>query len=268
MAEVTILIPNYRTLELTQLCLRLIRQYTDPALIKVIVIDNDSQDASLTYLRSLHWITLLERPKVEGESAPLQHAKALDLALTHVDTPYVLSIHTDTLVKHPDWLPFLLSHIKKNEKCAGVGSWKLEQKSWYQLFLKKLEQSVQKMYYYLSRRKRHAIAGYGNNHFYLRSHCALYRTQLLKEHQLHFADGDEVAGKSMHRALVNAGYQLEFLESEILLHYLDHINHATMVLNPELGASAQSIAQGRKRLAHRLAMVDMERVLANHNLDQ
>src|SRR5579862_1364184 len=119
---VTILVPNYKTLELTKLCLRLLRKYTEPGLAKVIVIDNDSQDASLDYLRRLSWIELIER-KTTGEAPAMAHSKALDLALTRVQTPYVLSIHTDTLVKHAGWLTFLLSRMAKDPRLAGVGSW-------------------------------------------------------------------------------------------------------------------------------------------------
>ena len=93
---VTILIPNYKTPDLTKLCLRLIRRFTDLRLAKVLVIDNDSKDASLDYLRTLKWIELLERPAVAGESGAMAHSRALDLALARVKTPYVLSIHTDT----------------------------------------------------------------------------------------------------------------------------------------------------------------------------
>src|SRR6185312_4131555 len=102
--EVTILVPNYKTLELTKLCLRLLRKFTDPNQVKVIVVDNDSRDASLDYLRSLAWIELIERTAIPGESPPLSHARALDLGLARTNTPYVLSIHTDTLVHHPKWL--------------------------------------------------------------------------------------------------------------------------------------------------------------------
>ena len=56
--KVTILIPSYRTPDLTKICLRLIRKNTPNGLAKVIVIDNDSRDASTEYLRSLAWITL------------------------------------------------------------------------------------------------------------------------------------------------------------------------------------------------------------------
>lgn len=121
--KVTILIPNYRTLKLTKLCLRLIRKYTEPNLIHVIVIDNNSRDDSLDYLRSLNWIELIERKGVKDESPSLAHSRALDLALERVKTPYTLSIHTDTLVKDRQWLTALLGEMEKETDIAGVGSW-------------------------------------------------------------------------------------------------------------------------------------------------
>ncbi len=125
---VTALIPNYKTLKVTKLCLRLLRKYTDPKKISIIVIDNDSQDESLKYLKSLKYITLIERKKKQDDSPSLSHARALDLALEKVTTPYVLSMHTDTFVKHPGWLDVLLAEIEQESIIAGVGSWKPESK--------------------------------------------------------------------------------------------------------------------------------------------
>ena len=227
--QVSILIPNYKTAELTKLCLRLLRKYTDARLAKFIVIDNDSQDDSLAYLKELSWIHLIERPRIIDEPPVMSHARALDLGLTQVDTPYVLSIHTDTLVKHPRWLPFLIAQIEKNPAIGGVGSWKLESKPWFKRFLKHIERYMQKG---LSQLSNQPLKSAGDYH-YLRSHCALYRMDLILKHGLSFADREEVAGKLMHKKLVERGYEMTFLPSEILGQYLDHINHATTLLNPE-----------------------------------
>ena len=87
--QVTILVPNYKTPEITKICLRLLRKYTDFSQVRVIVIDNDSGDASLDYLRGLKWVELIER-KAEADDTPaLSHARALDLALAQVNAPYV-----------------------------------------------------------------------------------------------------------------------------------------------------------------------------------
>ncbi|HVY53324.1 MAG TPA: glycosyltransferase [Gammaproteobacteria bacterium] len=262
--KVTILIPNYKTLDLTKLCLRLLRKYTTADLAKVVVIDNDSQDASVEYLRSLSWITLIERPKVAGESPVLSHARALDLGMQQANTPYVLSIHTDTLVKHPQWLEFLIHQIEKNPNTAGVGSWKLESKPWLKRFFKVCERGLQKFYRTICSKDERAE----ENYHYLRSHCALYRMDLIHQHQLAFADNEQVAGKGMHKKLVDLGYQMIFLTSEVLGQYLDHINHATTLLNPEF---KDTIRRNRdkelKKLEKRLHSIGAEKILAADSLD-
>jgi len=264
---VTILVPNYKTLELTTLCLRLLRKYTDMNKAIVMVIDNDSQDASLDYLRRLPWITLIERPAVPGEGGVQAHSQALDLALKHVTTPYVLSIHTDTLVKHPQWLDFLVQHLENDPMIAGVGSWKLECKPWWRHCLKQAERYLQLAYYWITAKKHHPLEGVGKNYYYLRSHCALYRTHLLHQMGLHFSDGDMVAGKAMHQALVKAGYRMEFLPSDRLIPYLDHVNHATTVLNPSLSTRKKSVDKGLRRIQKSLRHVNADVILQDESLD-
>ncbi len=258
MQKVSILIPHYKTLELTKLCLRLVRKFTDLSLAKIIVIDNGSQDASTEYLRGLKWIELIERSKVAGERGHVAHSHALDLALEKVNTPFVLSIHTDTLVKRSDWLPFLLQHIEGDENIVGVGSWKLEPRPWWKKIFKSIENVFQSIYSHQTRQKN----------YYLRSHCALYRTGVLRKHQLKFLMGEGVAGMDMHRVLIEKGYHTKFLSSEELLPYLDHVNHATMILNPEFDVSQRAVRKGRKRLTQQLSSVDMEKILADDLLDQ
>jgi GT2 family glycosyltransferase len=265
--QVTILVPNFRTLQLTKLCLRLLRKYTSPDLAKVIVIDNDSRDESVQYLRSLKWIELIERVHVPGETPALSHSRALDLALEQVQTPYVLSIHTDTLVRNSQWLPFLLDQINQSQNIAGVGSWKLENKPTWKKVLKSIERSIQTTYFRLSGKKEHALEGLDHNHYYLRSHCALYRTDLVRKYNSGFADGEEVAGKAMHRKLVTQGYKMVFLSSDILLNYMDHINHATTVLNPELSRKEKSVIKGQKRIQKSLAAFRSEEILQDESLD-
>jgi glycosyltransferase involved in cell wall biosynthesis len=261
---VSILIPNYKTPELTKLCMRLLRKYTDPSLAKIIVIDNDSQDESLSYLKQLAWIHLIERPRILNEPPVMSHARALDLGLTQVDTPYVLSIHTDTLVKHPQWLNFLISRIEKNPLIAGVGSWKLEAKPWYKRILKQCERSLQKNYRSLIGKQKPL----GEDYHYLRSHCALYRMDLINKYELTFADSEQVAGKLMHKKLIELGHEMVFLPSETLGQYLDHINHATTLLNPEF---KDTIRRNRnkelQRMEQRLRSIGSREILMENHLD-
>lgn len=264
---VTILVPNFKTMELTKLCLRLLRNYTTKGIAKVVVIDNDSADESLTYLRTVSWIDLIERQTIAGESPVMSHSRALDLGLEQVTTPFVLSIHTDTLVKHPQWLEFLLAEIVKRPTIAGVGSWKLEAKPWWRRVLKLVEHQLQYLYFSLIGKTHHGLEGVGKNYYYLRSHCALYRMDVLRQLNLHFTDGDMVAGKYLHKKIIEAGYEMIFLPSEKLIHYLEHINHATTVLNPRLSSREKSVARGMRRIEKSLKRMQADQVLADASLD-
>lgn len=265
--QVTILIPNYKTPEITKICLRLIRQHTDFNRVEVIVIDNNSNDASLEYLKTLDWITLIERKADAPETPPLSHSRALDLALKQVKTPYVLSIHTDTFVKRADWLDVLLKPFDNNPKLAGVGSWKLESKSRLQMLGYQFEQAWKKL---LS--NYFGYSGYRADRLdvsarYLRSHCALYRMDVIRQLKTCFSDGDDTAGRAMHQKMVTAGYNMLFLSSGELGRYVDHLNHATMVLNPEFGSSEQMRKEGSKRIKEKLRGIDANGILANVKLD-
>ncbi len=287
--KVSILIPNYKTLTLTKLCLRLIRKYTDPEMIHVIVIDNDSDDDSTLYLRSLKWIELIERKQVEGETPALSHSMALDLALERVKTPYVLSIHTDTFVKNSSWLNVLIAEIEKDSNIAAIGSWKLEDPpSLYKRFWKIFEFRIREAIYSVTRNakkldhvKSQKRSGYydlfqpnslnlnddDSGHYYLRSHCALYRMDLIKKYNLCFSGEDKTAGSHMHSILVQNNHNMVFFSISFLSRYLVHLNHATMILHPEFGLKNRVVRQGLKRIEKELKMLKSDEILKEDALD-
>ena len=255
--DCTIIIPNYKTPELTKLCLRSLRKHTDLNKARIVVVDNDSADASLEYLRSLKWITLLER-KTAGEPGFVMHARALDEALKLVDTPFFAVMHTDTIVVSDKWLDYLLGAFDGNPKLAGVGSWKLEKCSRLKYYGQRLEDLVRRM---LLRRRRHTP-----EERYLRSHCAVYRTELVRLRTKGFYDG-ETAGQSLHRMLVAAGFEMRFLESSELGMYIRHLNHATMILNPS-GEGRTSRPSSRRKLVDEMDDAAFAAILADDTLDR
>ena len=238
--KVSIIVPNFRTLLMTELCLNNLRHYTDLNRAEVIVVDNDSQDESVEYLRHLDWITLLER-KTEGESGPLMHSRALDLALSEVDSEYVLVMHTDTIVKRPDWLDFLLGKIEAEEGIAAVGSWKLENVSPIKRFFKKIEGIFRLLRRHKPLDRKH----------YFRSHCAMYKTEILRRCKSTFSSGDS-AGIEIFNELQSKGYKLPFIESEELCKYMLHLNHATAILNPTGNARKTNDPRRREALMRQL----------------
>lgn len=266
--EVTILLPNYKTPEITKICLRLLRKHTDTSRIHVIAIDNDSGDESLEYLRSLSWIELIERPKRDDETPSLSHSHALDEAMERVTTPYVLSMHTDTFVRRDDWLDFLIDKIKSDKNLAGVGSWKLEVKPWVKRLLKRIEYKWQSFYFPLVGKGYGKLEGKGDNFLYLRSHCALYRTDLIRKYDLKFSQGNDTAGKIMHKMLVEHGHDMLFIPSEELIHYMVHLNHATMFLNKEFNIRQYNRNKGISRMRKIFNKLKTQELLQDDHLDK
>ena len=252
---VTVIIPNYKTAALTKLCLRSLRKYTDCSRIKVLVVDNDSQDESTEYLRSLSWITLIER-KTGSESGPEMHVKALDQAMGMVTTPLVLIMHTDTIVISPDWLDFLLSRMNRTPNTVGVGSWKLETVPPLKIFFKRIENTVRRL---LGRKIL-------DREHYFRSHCALYKSDAVRENG-GFYDG-ESAGVNLFKKLQEKGYDLPFIDSEELCRYIRHLNHATMILNPKEGDRKTASPRMRRKLNAELRKLKAQEILQDDSLDR
>ncbi len=255
----TVLLPNYKTPELTKLCLRALRKNSDFSRMRILAVDNASGDESVQYLRSLPWIELIERTPSEVEKLPPpeMHSTALDLALSRVETEFVISLHTDTILLRPDWQDYLMKKISRSEKVAGVGSWKLEQVSPLKQTFKRAEDHLR------------GVFGRGRKEFrFLRSHCALYRTELLRKHTRGFGDG-ECAGSSIHRCLLSAGYELDFLPVGELSRYMVHLNHATLILNPEVcPARRTGTSRAFRMLQQKMDSESFSEILRDDSLDR
>ena len=114
----SIVLVNYKTHELTSICLKLLYKIFKDSGVQVWVVDNDSADESTEYLRSLDWIHLIERMPVPDEPGFMAHGCALDLVLDEITTDYLFLLHTDTLIHDPEI--FKLTRTKKPKFISGV----------------------------------------------------------------------------------------------------------------------------------------------------
>lgn len=255
--EITIIIPNYKTPDLTRFCLRSLRLHSDPERVRVIVVDNDSQDESVEYLRKVQWIELMERHDIAGESGSDMHAHALDYALEKVETPYVMVMHTDTIVRSDAWLDFLLKRLEETPGAVGIGSWKLEIVPFWKRLGKVLEEAVRRC---AGRRSKQEVR-------YLRSHCALYRTDAVRHAGCGFFD-EKTAGATLHRKLEENGGRLIFVEARELMKFIRHLNHATMILNPRSGDRRTARPAARARIQRELDELHCAELLNRDDLDR
>lgn len=113
----TIIIPQYKTLELIRLCIRAIKRFSilHP---EIIVVDNNSKDASLDYLKKIKNITLIEnKRKCNGADA---HRLALDLGIKKARSQWILFFHSDSIVLRKGWDEDLIDLTKKYPGTIGA----------------------------------------------------------------------------------------------------------------------------------------------------
>jgi hypothetical protein len=168
-ARVSLVVVNYRTPLQTRLCLRSLRRYTEPS-VEVVVVDNGSADASLTYLRGLRWIRL-----VENTVGPPTHERALDLGVAAAAGDVIGVLHSDTYVRRADWLETLLGWLRPADVLLGSPD--------------RLIVPLGPLGRFRLRHKRRKLARQWRESGLapkLVTHCALYRRALFDEHGQRF----------------------------------------------------------------------------------
>jgi len=265
--KATICIVNYKTLDLTRLCLRSIRKFSKYP-CEVIVVDNNSQDKSLEYLKSLKWICLVERhPKPDELGGGYAHAAGLDLGLKNCNTEFFVSMHSDTFVRQDNWLRDLINYFGNDENIACVGSGKIELIPKWRILLKKATD--------LRTFKRKVLREpdpVGKFRYHNRTICCLYRTDILRREQLSFlmdiAKGLTV-GKKLYFELVARGYKTVELPASVMGQFVYHLAHATQVVNPQEFTLRKRTVRKCNRIVDKVISSGVvQKILANNSLDK
>ncbi len=265
-AKATICIVNYKTPDFIRLCLRSIRKFTKYP-HEVIVVDNNSQDQSLRYLKSLKWIRLIEHRSNDCQSiGGHAHAAALDLGLKNCNTEFFVSMHSDTFVQKENWLTDLIRYFDNDEDVACVGSGKIELTPKWKILLKNATD--------LRTFKRKLLKEpdpLGKFRYYNRTICCLYRTDVLLSEKLSFGmDQDKglTGGKKLYFELVDRGYKTIELPPSIMGRYVIHLAHATQVINPEEFTLRKKTVRKCHRLVQQImSSLIVQDILADDSLD-
>lgn len=256
--KVTICLVNYKTEELTRLCLRSIRKYTHYP-YKVIVVDNGSADASLDYLRSLDWITLIERaPEEMTHTGSWAQGTALDMGLKICDTEFFLAMHSDAIVHKDGWLKDFVAQCPSDTVCAGGG--KLDLKPSWEILLKKYTDVKE----WIRRWKG------TDTPFYIRAICALYRTEILRREKLTFFDPEKdlTCGQEIYIKLCAGNYKINALSPWDMAKFIYHLAHATMVFNPEFKVRKKTEKKCRQQLENILKSPMVKAIQNDYSLDK
>ena len=264
----SIVIPHYQTAELATLCLRAIRRLTDHP-YEVIVVDNHSEDGSLEALRRVAWIRLVERgPQVEPNPV-LAHASAMDIGMAAARGRWLVSFHTDTIVRKEGWLGALVGRLEADPRAAAIGSDKLDtDPGWYREMKRLGDLRPAKA---LLRR----LAGLppnprqGPSPWYPRSFCAAYRLDLVRALGLNWQpDPTHATGELLYRGLAQAGYEGVQLTSREMHTYVEHVAHATAYLGRGGLGHWRGNAKARRALRRVMGSDLARQLLSDDSLDR
>jgi glycosyltransferase involved in cell wall biosynthesis len=252
-----------------RLCLRALRRYTDGPPYEVIVVDNGSTDESLDWLRSMEWITLVER----GESTPENWIRAmntaLDIGLQRARGDYYLIMHSDTIVRRRGWLRRMVEAIESGPQVASCGSGKLERRGAVEQLLRNATDTKRLRLWLRRTILRDASARQLTREPCPRDYCALYRTAALREHDLSFVSkGGYSAGETAYYDLKHLGYGSSLIPVPEMMRNMDHIAHATGAIRPERKLDrAHTFRKTRRRLKKLFHRDDVDALLADDSLE-
>ena len=226
---------NYKTLALTKISLSLLKQHIDAGAIpkntEIWVVDNDSNDDSTDYLRSLDWIHLIERKSVGKEQGFAAHGHALDLILEQINCPYLFLMHTDTFIYRPDVFALLLTQMQTDAKNVVVGC--LEQLN--RGYLRSGWRIVSRFckYHYRTQMLQLGFKARDPKPYkeqYVKSFFALWNVQWMKQNKLTFMMQDRIPGYALQDKALETAYKIKLISPMKLFNYLDHAEAGTVGL--------------------------------------
>ena len=122
--DLSIIIVNYNTLELTKACVDSVRSSTNGIDYEIIVVDNNSSDGSQDFFATYGGITFIR------SSENLGFGRANNLGFKHSIGRYILMLNSDTIVEnnilarmvnHFDSLPDDVACEENTRACGRAG---------------------------------------------------------------------------------------------------------------------------------------------------
>lgn len=217
--KISIIIPQFKTEWFIRLCLRSVRKYSKGP-IQVIVVDNNSGDGSLDYLRALPWIELIEN--TDAKTGMRAHREALDLGVSMATGEWICLFHSDTIVLKAGWDLHLLEFLKKSG-AVGLSS-KVSYVNIFDSFFNKFTRRLRDIRTIITHPERVKDAQ-------LRSYCYLIRRDFFEKFDHKFTD--EEAGEIGHEFYIKnimGKHPFIILGRQELQPILWHTNNVTSVL--------------------------------------
>ena len=212
----SIIIPQYKTPELIRLCIRAVKQFSvlNP---EIIVIDNNSGDDSIDYLRQVKNITLIEnKRKCNGADA---HKLALDLGVKKARGQWILFFHSDSIVLKKGWDEDLIDLSKKYPNMVGATTIYRDINPFAPWYTKLLR--------YFKERSSFFNYTFNATDKKIMSYCFLIEREFLlkTKYQFHGSPGD--VGDSLYQIHIKNKKPFILLGRNMLTRFIWHTSNAT-----------------------------------------
>ncbi|MFB0524689.1 MAG: glycosyltransferase family 2 protein [Phycisphaerae bacterium] len=306
--KATICIINYKTLDLTRLCLRSVRKFTKYP-YEVIVVDNNSQDESSEYLKHLSWIRLIERRKI-GDLPPLLSSDRKTRGPIDDCKPVLSEVEGSKIsagcltaedrkseiggYAHAAGLDLGLASCNTEFFVSLHSDTFVQKENWLSDLIRyfgddgnvacvgsgKIEltpkwRMLLKKATDIRTFKRKLIREpdpMGKFRYYNRTICCLYRTDILRRENLSFLmDRDKglTGGKKLYFELVDRGYKTVELPSSIMGQYIIHLAHATQAVNPQEFTLRKKTVRKYNRIIDKvMSRALVQNILTDESLDR
>jgi glycosyltransferase involved in cell wall biosynthesis len=249
---VTIVVPNWNTGPLLRLCLASLDRFTRTP-HRIVVVDNGSDDASRRTAEGAAergLIELVKRDDTSNEGANA-HSGALDAGLAVAQTPLLLTLDSDAWARREGWLAEYVAALGEDRSHAGATKFPGGR--------------VKALWDRVRGRSKPPEANY------IRPCHALYRVDLLREHELSFAPVQlpsgrwRTTGEHLHHRLIELGHEPAYMPHEQVADLVGHLYHATLVINatsfPTLRERARR--RGERRIQRWLESPEAAAILAD-----
>ena len=252
----SIIIPQFKTPELIRLCVRAIKQFSvlNP---EIIVIDNNSKDASIDYLKQVKNITLVEnKRKCSGIDA---HKLALDIGVKKANGKWILFFHSDSIVLKKGWDKDLLDLVEKHPGTIGITTIFRDVNRfmpWYSRFHRYLKEKNSFFNYTLNTTDTKIM-----------SYCFLIEKQFLLKTEYQFKDSIGDVGVSLYHEYIKNKKPFILMGRNMLNRFIWHTSNASS-LSAGLMDDKKSKEKFLKKRNQLLSSDIISSLLQNNALDK
>ena len=252
---ITIIIPQYKTFQVTQLCLRALKKFSTLN-IEVIVVDNNSADDSLEYLEKNKWIKLIKNEHAAIGGAG--HKQALDIGIKAAKGEWILLFHSDTIVLKQGWDADLLNLMQQHPQAVGATSVVRDINpfaSWHSRLIRRFKE---RQYAY------HHTLDTSNNK--MMSYCFLIKRAFLINTGFNFEQAEGDVADALYRNHIKDKQAFVLLGRNFLKNILWHTSNVSSILTGQM-TDSKSVSKLHQKLNSLFSSAVISDLMHDSSLD-